>query len=212
MRALWPWLTIVGLGMYHGVNPAMGWLFAAALGFHRGRRSVVVQSLIPIAIGHLLSIAVIAEAVLVLGVIIDRRPLLTVAGVGLILWALYHLAYGSRHPARIGMQVGLAGLLAWSFLMASAHGAGLMLVPAAIPLCFSGNELSGMTVAGALVTSLAAVAIHTAVMVSVSGIIAILVYDWIGVGFLRRGWINFDWLWTGALGVTGMIVLALSSA
>ena len=212
MRALWPWLTIVGLGMYHGVNPAMGWLFAAALGFHRGRRSVVVQSPIPIAIGHLLSIAVIAEAVLVLGVIIDRRPLLTVAGVGLILWALYHLAYGSRHPARIGMQVGLAGLLAWSFLMASAHGAGLMLVPAAIPLCFSGNELSGMTVAGALVTSLAAVAIHTAVMVSVSGIIAILVYDWIGVGFLRRGWINFDWLWTGALGVTGMIVLALSSA
>ena len=212
MRALWPWLTIVGLGMYHGVNPAMGWLFAAALGFHRGRQSVVVQSLIPIAIGHLLSIAVIAEAVLVLGVIIDRRPLLTVAGVGLILWALYHLAYGSRHRARIGMQVGLAGLLAWSFLMASAHGAGLMLVPAAIPLCFSGNELSGMTVAGALVTSLAAVAIHTAVMVSVSGIIAILVYDWIGVGFLRRGWINFDWLWTGALGVTGMIVLALSSA
>lgn len=208
MHALWPWFAVVGLGMYHGVNPAMGWLFAAALGFHRGRRSVVAQSLIPIAIGHLLSIAVVAEAVLVLGVIINGRLLLMVAGGGLILWALYHLAYGCRHPARIGMQAGLAGLLAWSFLMASAHGAGLMLVPAVAPLCFSGNEISGTTIAGALVTSLAAVGIHTLVMIGVSGIIAILVYDWIGVGFLRRGWINFDWLWTVALGATGIIVLA----
>ena len=208
MHALWPWFAVVGLGMYHGVNPAMGWLFAAALGFHRGRRSVVAQSLIPIAIGHLQSIAVVAEAVLVLGVIINGRLLLMVAGGGLILWALYHLAYGCRHPARIGMQVGLAGLLAWSFLMASAHGAGLMLVPAVIPLCFSGNEASGIAVAGALVTSLAAVGLHTAVMVGVSGIIAVLVYDWIGVGFLRRGWVNFDWLWTAALGATGIIVLA----
>src|SRR6516162_3491276 len=207
MRVFWPWLAIVGLGMYHGVNPAMGWLFAAALGFHRGCRSVVVQSLIPIAIGHLLSIAVVAEAVLALGVIIDRPLLLMVAGGGLILWALYHLAYGSRHPARVGMQAGLAGLLVWSFLMASAHGAGLMLVPAVFPLCFASGEVSGVTVAGATITPLAAVSVHTAVMVIVSGIIAILVYDWIGVGFLRRGWISFDWLWTGALGVSGMIVL-----
>jgi uncharacterized membrane protein len=99
MRALWPWLTLVGLGMYHGVNPAMDWLFAAALGLHRRRRSVVVQSLIPIAIGHLLSIAAVAEAVWVLGVVIDRPQLVMVAGCGLILWALYHLAFGSRHRA-----------------------------------------------------------------------------------------------------------------
>src|SRR5215472_1459287 len=211
MRALWPWLTIVGLGIYHGVNPAMGWLFAAALGFHRGRRSVVVQSLIPIAAGHLLSVATVVALVLALGIVIDRQPLLMAAGGGLILWALYHLAYGCRHPARIGMQAGLAGLLAWSFLMASAHGAGLMLVPAVYPLCFSGNEASGIAIAGALVTSLAAVGLHTAVMVGISGIIGILVYDWIGVGFLRRGWINFDWLWAAALGITGVIVLALTS-
>jgi len=207
MSGLRPWLAIVGLGIYHGVNPAMGWLFAAALGLHRGRRPVVVQSLIPIAIGHLLSIAVVVAAVLALGVIIDRRPLLMVAGGGLILWALYHLAYGCRHPSRIGMQAGFAGLLAWSFLMASAHGAGLMLVPAVFPLCFSGNEPSGVTDMRTLATSLAAVGIHTAVMIGVGGIIAILVYDWIGVGFLRRGWINFDWLWAAALGLTGMIVL-----
>jgi len=208
VRELWPWLVLVGLGMYHGINPAMGWLFAVALGLHRGSRSVVVQSLIPVAIGHLLSIVAVAGAVLALGVIIDRRPLLMVAGSGLILWALYHLSYGSRHQTRIGMQTGFAGLLSWSFLMASAHGAGLMLVPAVFPLCFSDNEASNVTDTGPLVTSLAAAGVHTGAMVAVSGIIAILVYDWIGVGFLRRGWINLDWLWTGALGVTGMIVLA----
>jgi hypothetical protein len=208
MGGPWPWLAVVGLGLYHGLNPAMGWLFAAALGFHHGRRSVVVQSLIPIAIGHLLSIAVVAAAILTLGAIVDRRLLLLVAGSGLVLWALYRLAYGSRHRGRVGMQAGFVGLLAWSFVIASAHGAGLMLVPALAPMCLSGSGASGAVAASSLITSLAAVGTHTAVVVSVSGIIAILVYDWIGVGFLRRGWINLDWLWTGALGVTGMIVLA----
>ena len=118
------------------------------------------------------------------------------------------LAYGCRHPSRIGMQAGFAGLLAWSFLMASAHGAGLMLVPALVPLCLSGSAAGDITAARSLINSLAAVGVHAAAAVSVSGIIAILVYDWIGVGFLRRGWINLDWLWTGALGVTGIIVLA----
>jgi hypothetical protein len=209
MRELWPWFSFIGLGAYHGVNPAMGWLFAVALGLHRGRRSVVSLSLIPIAIGHLLSVAVVAGAVLAMGLVIDREAVLTVAGGGLILWALYHLMYGPRHQARIGMQAGFAGLLAWSFLMASAHGAGLMLVPGLVPLCRSGGGMGDPTAAGPLLNSLAAVGVHTMATVSISGIIAILVYDRIGVGFLRRGWINLDWLWTGALAVTGVIVLAL---
>ena len=82
-----------------------------------------------------------------------------------------------------------------------------MLAPALVPLCLSEAFAGGITAAGSLIKSLAAVGIHTAAVVSVSGTIAILVYDWIGVGFLRRGWINLDWLWTGALGVTGMILL-----
>jgi len=207
MRELWPWLALGGLGMYHGINPAMGWLFAVALGLHRGCRSVVVQSLIPIAIGHLLSLAVVAGATSALGLVIDRVSLLMVAGCGLILWALYHLAYGSRHQVRIGMQAGFAGLLAWSFLMASAHGAGLMLAPALVPLCSSVSGAGEITAGSSLITSLAAVGVHTVAMIAVSGLIAIAVYDWIGVGFLRRGWLNFDWLWTAALGATGLIVL-----
>jgi len=207
MRELWPWLALVGLGIYHGINPAMGWLFAVALGLHRGSRSVVVQSLIPIAIGHLLSITLVAGAVLALGLVIDRGSLLIVAGCGLILWALYHLAYGSRHQARIGMRAGFAGLLGWSFLMASAHGAGLMVAPTLVPLCLSGNGTDGTIASGPAIYSLAAVGVHTAAVVAVSGLIAIAVYDWIGVRFLRRGWLNFDWLWTGALTATGMLLL-----
>jgi hypothetical protein len=191
MRDVWPWLTLVGLGIYHGVNPSMGWLFAVALGLHRGRRSVLVQSLIPLAIGHILTIAVVAGAVLPLGVIIDRRPLRMVAGGGLILWALYDMTSGSRHRVRIGMQAGFASLLAWSFFMASAHGTGLMLVPALVPLCLSGSGAS-LTTSGSLINSLLAVSVHSAAAVTVSGIIAILVYDRIGVGCLRRGWINID--------------------
>jgi hypothetical protein len=202
----WPWLTLVGLGAYHGINPAMGWLFAVALGFHRGARSVVLQALIPIAIGHLLSIAVVAATVLALGVVIDRRLLLLIAGMVLILWALYHNVYGSRHRAFVGMQAGFIGLLAWSFLMASAHGAGLMLVPALVPLCLSSSGL-GSLASGSPITALAAVGVHTTAMITISGTIAVLVYDWLGVAFLRRSWINLDWLWTAALSTTGMVLL-----
>ena len=212
MRQLWPWLALGGLGTYHGINPAMGWLFAVALGLHRGCRSVVVQSLIPIAIGHLLSIAVVAGATLALGLVIDRGSLMLAAGCGLILWALYHFTYGSHHQARIGMRAGFAGLLGWSFLMASAHGAGLMMVPTLVPLCLSGSGIDAAVATRPVIYSLAAVCVHSVAMVAVSGLIAIAVYDWIGVGFIRSGWPNFDWLWTGALGVTGMIVIALSSA
>jgi hypothetical protein len=207
MRELWPWLTLVGLGAYHGINPAMGWLFAVALGLHRGARSVVLQSLIPIAIGHLLATAVVAGAVLALGVVIDRRSMLLFAGAVLILWALYHTVYGSRHRARVGMQAGFIGLLAWSFLMASTHGSGLMLLPALVPLCLSSSGLDNLA-SSSLITSLAAVGVHTAAMISVGGTIAVLVYDWLGVAVLRRSWINLDWLWTAALSTTGMVLLA----
>jgi hypothetical protein len=106
------------------------------------------------------------------------------AGGVLIVWALYHSAYGSRHQVRIGMQAGFAGLLAWSFVMTSAHGAGLMLVLALAPLCLSESGAGAITLTAFLINALAAVSIHTAALMSVSGGIAILVYDWIGVEFL----------------------------
>ncbi|HEV2548242.1 MAG TPA: hypothetical protein VGU20_12965 [Stellaceae bacterium] len=206
MTERWPWLLLVALGVYHGLNPAMGWLFAVALGLHRRSRAVVLGSLIPIALGHLLAITIAASLVIALGVLIDVHLVRALAGGMLILWALYHALYGTRHRLRVGMQTGFAGLLAWSFLMANAHGAGLMLTPALIPICLSSTTLvSG----AALPRALAAIAIHMAAMLFVMGVIASAVYAWIGVGFLRRGWINLDLLWIAALGVAGAGLIAL---
>ena len=207
--ALWPWLVLVGLGMYHGLNPAMGWLFAVALGLHRKSRAIVLQSLIPIALGHALAIAVAAAAVMAIGLVLDGGALRSIAGSVLILWALYHFLYGTRHRVRFGMRTGIVGLTAWSFLMASAHGAGLMLIPALIPLCLAGVASGEITRSGSLLISLAAIGVHTAAMLALTGAIAIVVYEWIGLAFLRRGWINLDLLWSAALLTTGLILLVV---
>ena len=204
MNPAWPWLALAGLGAFHGLNPAMGWLFAVALGLHRGSRAIVLLSLIPIAIGHALAIAIVAAAIVLLGLFINPDRLRGLAGILLILWALYHTVYGSRHRARVGMRAGFAGLLLWSFLMAGAHGAGLMVAPALMPLCL---DAGADFMAGPFVLSVAAVALHTAAMLAVTAVVAVLVYDWVGVDFLRRGWFNLDRLWTGALVLTGLALL-----
>ena len=209
MTTAWPWLALVGLGTYHGLNPAMGWLFAVALGLHRRSRAVVLQSLIPIALGHAAAIAIVAFALVAAGIVMDRLPVRTMAGVALVGWALFHLLYGSRHRVRVGMQTGFAGLVLWSFLMASAHGAGLMLVPALIPLCLSAGPAGGITASGSFPISLAAIGVHTAATLLTTGIIAVIVYEWAGVAFLRRGWFNLDRLWIGALLATGAVLLVL---
>ena len=208
----WSWLALVGLGAFHGVNPAMGWLFAVALGLHRRSRAVVLGSLIPIAVGHALAIGLVALVVGLLGAAIDQRALRVASGVGLIGWAGYHKLYGSRHRVRFGMRVGMAGLALWSFMMATAHGAGLMLVPFLLPLASGSSHAAHMAghhmVSGSLAGSLAAIAVHTLAMLAVTGTIAVVVYDWVGLAFLRRGWINLDLLWLMALIATGLLLVA----
>ena len=207
MSALWPWLTLAGLGAFHGINPAMGWLFAVALGLHRRSRAVVLTALLPIALGHALAVATVALAVVLLGVVVDQRAVRIAAGALLIGWALYHWLYGARHRPRFGMQTGLLGLAAWSFLMAMSHGAGLMLVPVLIPLCLAAAPAQELTAAGSLPIALAAVGVHSLAMLATTGTIAVAVYEWLGVAFLRRGWLNLDRLWTAALLATGLILL-----
>jgi hypothetical protein len=187
----------------------MGWLFAVALGLHRHSRSVVLSALLPIAIGHALAILAVALAVVLLGIVVDQRTIRLAAGALLIGWAAYHTLYGSRHRVRFGMQVGMLGLGAWSFLMANAHGAGLMLVPVLIPLCLAAAPAQELTAAGSLPVALAAVGAHTLAMLATTGVIALAIYDWFGLAFLRTGWINLDLLWTMALVATGVILLLL---
>jgi len=212
--SLWPWLTLVGLGAFHGINPAMGWLFAVALGLHRQRRAVVLASLLPIALGHACAVALVAFTVVSLDRVIDRRPMSIVSGVALVGWALYHWVHRSRHRVRVGMRTGMVGLTVWSFLMASAHGAGLMLVPALLPLervATTQSHATGHRMAPESVEiALAAVGVHTLAMLGVTAVVAVVVYEWVGVAFLRRAWINLDLLWTIALVATGLILLAMA--
>jgi hypothetical protein len=207
MTDISPWLVLAGLGAFHGINPAMGWLFAVALGLHRKSRRVVWLSLIPIAGGHALSIAVVVAAVVTLGLVVDRRILKLTAGVVLLGWAFYYALYGHRHRVRVGMQTGMVGLGVWSFLMSTGHGAGLMLVPVIVPLCLSASPTKEFLAAGTLPIALAAIAVHSGTMLAVTAAMAGVVYEWMGLAFLRRGWINLDRIWIAVLTATGLILI-----
>jgi hypothetical protein len=202
-----PWLALVGLGAFHGINPAMGWLFAVALGLHRKNRRVVWMALVPIALGHAVSVLMVVVAMMLLGLVLDLHWLSRVAGVVLLGWAAWHWKYGHRHRVRVGMTTGMAGLALWSFLMATAHGAGLMLVPVMLPLGAVASPAHEMTTHGSIAFSLAATGVHTGAMLVVTGAVAMAVYEWLGLGFLRRSWINFDLVWVGALVVAGIILI-----
>jgi hypothetical protein len=204
---MWPWLALAGLGAFHGLNPAMGWLFSVALGLQRGSRKVMWLALVPIALGHALSVILVVLAVVALGLIVDQHPLEVFSGLLLIGWAIFHAVYGHRHRVRVGMRTGMAGLGLWSFLMATSHGAGLMLVPVIIPLCLTAMPGQELTATGSLPVALAAIGVHTAAMLAVIAVIATVVYEWLGLAFLRKGWLNIDLLWITALVVTGLVLV-----
>src|SRR5262245_59573481 len=167
---LWPWLVLAGLGLFHGVNPAMGWLFAVALGLQRGSGAAVAQALPPIALGHAAAIALAVAIVASARFAIDVTLLRLAAAACLIGFGGWHLARGYRHQSRVGMQVGFRDLTLWSFLMATAHGAGLMVMPVLLELPAAPAHDHGAhdavlsAFAGSLWIGLLAVAVHTAAM------------------------------------------------
>jgi hypothetical protein len=200
-----PWLVLIALGAFHGLNPAMGWLFAVALGLYRKSRKVVFVSLIHIALGHAASIALVVYAVMVLGTAIDQTTFRVLSGVLLLAWGVYHALYGHRHRVRIGLRTGLIGLFAWSFVMATAHGAGMMLIPVLIEQ--AGEHAHHMPATGSLFIATLAVIVHSLAMLITTGAVALIVYEWAGLDFLRRGWVNLDLLWTAALIGMGLWLL-----
>jgi hypothetical protein len=201
--AVAPWLALAGLGAFHGLNPAMGWLFSVALGLHRNDRTIVWLAPIPIALGHAAAVGTAAAAFVWAGLIIDARVVRIGAGLILMGWALYQWRFGHRHRVRFGMRAGLAGLAAWSFLMASGHGAGLMVWPALMPLCLTAGTQSSSPLA----TAFLGIGLHTLAMMAITVSIAVVVYDRVGLEILRRAWINVDVIWTIALFATGLILL-----
>lgn len=222
MSDLLPWLALLGLGAYHGINPGMGWLFAVALGLQEKSRRAVLKAIPPIALGHALSIAVVVGVLWLARANLPERPLRYGAAAILFGFGLLRLVR-SRHPRWVGMRVGFRDLTLWSFLMASAHGAGLMLVPILLRWHQSDHSEHGghtehlsqfgrlspeqvAALAGPL-QWLAAVVVHSTGHLLVALVIALLVYEKLGLALLRRAWFNLDLLWMIALMISGAVIL-----
>jgi hypothetical protein len=216
---LWPWLAVFGLGIFHGINPAMGWLFAVALGLQEQRRAAVFRALPPMVLGHALSIGMIIAAVLLARVSLPHRMLKIAAAAILFGFGFYRLLR-SRHPNWVGMRVGFGDLTLWSFVMASAHGAGLMLVPFFLPSPAAddahhhssnheAHQIHGWAFANFSAPSLliASVVVHTLGYLLMTAVVAIVVYEKLGVAILRRAWFNIDLVWMLALMITGLFIL-----
>jgi hypothetical protein len=211
--AAWPLAGLAALGAFHGINPGMGWLFAVALGMQERSRGAIWRALAALTGGHALAIAAaIVVAGLARGVISDAVIRALVAGV-LVTMGVSRLVR-SRHPRAGSMRIGFAGLIGWSFLMASAHGAGLMVLPivldapvhAAAP---HAGHLLGTESAGAS-EIVAATLVHAAAYLAVTAAMAWLVYEKLGLALLRRAWINLDVIWAAALIVTGALAVLSS--
>lgn len=193
----WSYAGIAGLGAFHGINPAMGWLFAVAVGLQLGSRRALLVALIPLAIGHELSVLPTLIMVEELHVIASENVIRIAGASALGAFGLWKLVRGHRHHRWVGMHLGYGELAIWSFLMASAHGAGLMLIPFAVTDDHDGTAVS--VVASGALDATAAACVHTAAMAVVAGSVALLVYEIFGVSVLRRVWLNLDRAWAGAL-------------
>jgi len=194
------------LGAYHGLNPGMGWLFAVALGMQERRRAAVGWSLVPITVGHALAIALAIAVAAALGVVMSFERLRLITAGSLFALGGYRM-FRHRHPRGGGMRVGFRDLTLWSFLMASGHGAGLMVLPIVYGL--SAGEHAGHSMGGQTLPASLAVAVHTAGYLAVTAIVAAIVYEKVGLAVLRTAWVNMDLVWAVALVLTGLMTLAI---
>jgi hypothetical protein len=209
---LWPWLVLAALGAFHGLNPGMGWLFAVALGMQEKKRAAVWRALPPLAAGHLLAVGAAILIAALADVAVSPRIVRWPVAVLLIGLGIRRF-FRHCHARGIGMRAGMGGLTWWSFLMATAHGAGLMVLPvflgmtthaaASYPSCHAHAP------SGSAATAFAATFVHGAGYLVVTAAAAWFVFEKVGVGLLRRAWFNLDLLWAGALVITGALTLAL---
>ena len=213
MEEAWPYILLGLLGAYHGLNPAMGWLFAVALGMQERSRRAVLRSLVPIAIGHEASIVLVAVVVVGLGLLADTHALHVGAGVALIAFGLFRFAKPRAHFRWTKLQVNRRELGWWSFLMSTAHGAGLMVAPVLIGAGATAEASANDSVEhvqGVLDAPLMgglALMLHVASMMLVMAVVAVVVYEKLGVAILRQAWLNTEWLWAGAFVTAGFVTL-----
>jgi hypothetical protein len=210
LPALW---LILLLGAYHGVNPGMGWLFAVALGMQQRNGGAVARSLVPLATGHTLAIGCVVLVAALLGIAVPPAALRYPIAAMLIVLGIYRLAR-HRHPRWVRMQVNFRDLTVWSFLMASAHGAGLMVVPLLLdsPALEAADHAVGhdaMIHTASPLAMLVATVVHTAGYLAVTGLVAWIVYWKLGLSLLRKAWFNLDLIWALALVGTGVATVLM---
>jgi len=209
----WAWATLFILGAYHGINPGMGWLFAVALGMQRHSGRVVWESLLPIAAGHALSIGLVVVIALAVGIVLPPNYVKCVVAAVLLGLGLYRLIR-KRHPHWGGMQVSFRDLTIWAFLMATAHGAGLMLLPVLLGMsvmryAHHDMQMHAFMMAGGPWIGAAAVLVHTLGYLLITGVVAFVVYEKVGLNLLRKAWVNLDVVWAVALIVTAGVALVM---
>ncbi|MDR6409163.1 hypothetical protein [Paraburkholderia terricola] len=220
MANSWPqaglWLAVVASGLYHGVNPAMGWPLAVSSGLMERRARALLATLLYLAAGHVLAMFLVMLPFAMLAMLlawqreiqIGASVLVIGFGAGLLIWR--------RHP-RVLARIPPSRLALWSFAVAIAHGAGLMLVPVYLGLCRADDIDRGHRAAQALMQSnltmaLAVSGVHAAAMIVVGGLIAWLVYRYLGLKFVSRSWFNLDAFWASSLIVVGLLALVLNAA
>ena len=205
------WAMLMALGAFHGINPGMGWLFAVALGMQEGRRGAVLRALVPLGAGHALAVAVAVGVALAMGFAIPLAWLRWPVATMLVFLGVQRF-FRHRHPRWAGMRVSSGRLTIWSFFMATAHGAGLMVVPVFMRMSMSptGEHVHHMYVGGeGPAAAFFATGLHALGYLAVTAFVALLVFEKFGVGILRRAWINVDLVWSAALVATGALSLML---
>lgn len=209
----WPWIALAGLGAWHGLNPGMGWLFAVSLGLQNRSRAAIFQAMCAIALGHVVSVFAVIGLAFLVGHYISTTWFALVAALALAGLGSWRLIRG-RHPRWVGMRVNFRDLTWWSCLMASAHGAGLMLLPVFVigggtwcRVSSSSTAKSATSFAG-FYNSISGVLVHSISQFVVAGIVAWLVYDLVGLAILRKSWFNADLVWSCSLIFAGLLMLA----
>jgi hypothetical protein len=211
MRSTALWLMLL-LGAYHGINPGMGWLFAVALGMQEQKGSAVARALVPIALGHALSIAIVVVTAAFLGMAFPQAAIRYCVAALLFGLGIFSLLR-HYHPRWVRMRVGFRDLTLWSFLMATAHGAGLMLLPVLLGsgTVEAADHMAGhhYTTAASPLAALLATAVHTIAYLAVTALIAWVVYSKFGLAIIRKAWLNLNAVWAAALVVTSVVILLM---
>jgi hypothetical protein len=210
------WLAVVASGVYHGINPGMGWPLAVAAGLMQKNARALFTALGALWAGHLIAmLAMLLPFAALIALAAWQRPVQAAAAVLVTGFGLFRLAR-PRHP-RVLARIPPAQLGLWSFAVAIAHGAGLMLLPIYLGLCERADLDAGHRAASALVGANLAIAmlvsvVHSAAMIAAGGALAWLVYRFLGLKFVAQSWFNLDTVWALSLVAVGGVALAFSLA